>query len=304
MMSFPQHAIPYYSAMMKLALASNLILSPSQWHMIILIGAGLWLLFEVWRGWKLGFFRGLLKFLALIVAWFAGSTIVATLSTLFIFLFHTSSSLISSVVGVTVGLLIYFFVNFLSALLFKKTDHYRGFIRGLSGIGGACWGCLFGLFFIWGAISAIRSLGLVGEMRLLQAEQHGLSKTSDPLACNLVRIKKSIELSPLGSWFVQVDPLTSTFYTNTKKSMILLHHHEAFMRFMNAPNTQELLANPIMQKMIHDPQVQQAISSGNLIQLVENENVQRALRDPILWHQLKSFDLSKALNQACKQDQE
>ncbi|MDH4469970.1 MAG: CvpA family protein [Verrucomicrobiae bacterium] len=289
---------------MKFSLASNLILSSSEWQMIICMGASLWLLFEVWRGWQLGFFRGLLKFLALIVAWFAGLTIVATLSTLFIFLFHTSSSLISSVVGVTVGIIIYFIVNFLSALLFKKTNHYRGFLRGLFGIGGACWGLLFGLFFIWGTISLIRSLGLVGEMRLLKAEQQGLPAVSDPLACNLVRIKKSIELGPLGVWFVQVDPLTSAFYANTKKSMILLQDHDAFIRFMNAPNTQELLAQPLMKKMINDPQVQQAISSGNLFQLVENKNVQQALSDPTLWKQLKSFDLSTVLNQACKQGEE
>ncbi|MCF7729364.1 MAG: CvpA family protein [Chthoniobacterales bacterium] len=289
---------------MRFPLASTIILSSSEWQIIICIAAALWLLFEVWKGWQLGFFRGLLKFIALIVAWFAGSAIVATLSTLFIFLFHTSSSLISSVVGVMAGVIIYFLVSFLSALLFKKTNHYHGFFRALFGIGGACWGLLFGLFFLWGTISVIRSLGLVGEMRLLKAQQQGLSTVSDPLACNLVRIKKSLELGPLGVWFVQVDPLTSAFYENTKKSIMLLQDHKAFMRFMNAPKTQQLLAHPLMKKMLYDPQVQQAISSGNLFLLVENKNVQQALSDPILWQQLKSFDLSAVLNQACKQDKD
>ncbi|MFZ4115363.1 MAG: hypothetical protein ACOYK6_01415 [Chthoniobacterales bacterium] len=282
-------------------LASSLILPSSQWQDILLAASIAWLLFETWRGWRLGLIRGFLKFAALIAAWFAGSATAAAINIGLLFFFHAPSPLIPSLLGGIVGLGAYVLINFFSALLFKKTDHYHGFLRGFLGLGGACCGILFGLFFLWGGISAIRSLGLVGEVRLLHAEQQGLPSTSDPLAYNLVRLKKSLELGPLGTWFIQVDPLTPAFYENTKKSMSLMKDHEALIRFINTPSTQKLLSNPSIRKIVNDPEVQKAMTSGNIFLLIENKNVQHAFSDPTLWQELKSFDLSAALKQATRQ---
>lgn len=285
-------------------MTSNLLLPSSQWQEIIYCVAGVWLFFEIWRGWRLGLIRGFLKFMALITAWFAGSATTATLNAVLILFFHAPSPLIPSIAGVLIGTAAYFVISFFSALFFKKTDHYHGFLRGFIGLGGACCGLLFGLFFLWGGISAIRGLGLVGEMRLLHAKQQGLSPKSDPLACNLVRLKKSLELGSLGAWFIQVDPITSGFYENTRKSMIVMKDHDALLRFMNAPNTQKLLANPRISRILHDPEVQQALSTGNLFLLFENKNIQQAFSDATLWQELKSFDLSTALNSAMKPSQD
>lgn len=274
------------------------ILPSSEWQKIICIIAVTWLFFEIWRGWRLGFIRGFLKFIALMIAWFAGSATNALIHTLLMFLFHACSPLISASAGAIMGIIIYFLVNGVASILFKKTDHYRGFTQVVLGIGGACWGLLFGLFFLWGAISAVRSLCLIGEIRLLTLDQKGLPPTTDPIACNLVRIKKSLEWGPVGTWLIQIDPLTSVFYENTKKSMMLIRDHEALTRFLNHPNTQQFLAHPLMKKILNDPQVQQAISSGNLILLLRNKNVHRALSDPTLWQQLQSFHFSSVLNEA------
>lgn len=279
---------------------SNLIIPSSKWQTIICIFAVLWLLLEGLRGWRLGLIRGFLKILALLVAWLAGSATAATCNTALLLFFHAPSPLIPSIAGTIVGIGIYFLISFFSALFFKKTDHYDGFFRGLLGLGGACCGLLFGLFFLWGSISVVRNLGFLGEMRLLYTEQQGLSPKSDPLACNLVQLKKSLELGPFGAWLIQVDPLTPVFYENTKKSMVLMKDHEVLIRFMNAPSTQKFLTNPHIIKMLHDPEVQQAISSGNLLFLIENKNVQDAFSDSTLWQELQSFDFSKTLNQAMK----
>jgi hypothetical protein len=230
-----------------------------------------------------------------------GSATAAAIYIGLLFFFHAPSPLIPGLVGGMMGLGAYLLISFFSAFLFKKTDHYHGFLRGFLGLGGACCGLLFGLFFLWGGISAIRSLALVGEVRLLRAEQQGLPSMSDPWACNLVRLKKSLESGSLGAWFIQVDPLTSTFYENTKKSMTVMKDHEALIRFMNAPSTQKLLSNPSIRKIVNDPAVQQAMTSGNIFLLVQNKNVQRAFSDPTLWQELKSFDFSDALKQATRQ---
>lgn len=276
-------------------------ISPSaEWQQIILMIAGAWLLFETWRGWQLGLIRGILRFLALIVAWFIGSATAATMSAALALFVHTPSPLIPAIIAAVIGLAVYLFIAFLSALLFKKTAHHRGFIRTFLGLGGALCGFLFGLFFLWGGISAVRSLGLLGEIRLMKAEQRGASPASDPLACNLVRLKKSLEMGALGGWFVQIDPFTTIFYETTRKSMMVLKDHDALMRFMSAPATQELLANPHLAHLLRDPQFQEAIATGNIFPLFQNSNVQQLFRDPQLIQQLKSFHLSETLDYALK----
>ena len=277
------------------------ILPSSEWQKILLIIAVIWLLIELWRGWRLGLIRGLLKFIALILAWFAGLAATSMIHALLLFLFHISSPLIPGSAGLILGLIVYFLVNGVSSLLFKKTNHYRGFMQVVLGMGGACWGLLFGLFFLWGSISAVRSLGLLGEIRLLNSEKKGLPPSADPVACNLVSIKRALEGGHWGVWLMQVDPLSSLFYENTKNTIMMLSDHEALTRFLNDPNTQHFLSHPLMQKMLHDPQVQLAISSGNFMLLLGNKNIHRAFNDPTLWQQIKSFNLSTTLNAATNQ---
>ena len=137
-------------------------------------------------------------------------------------------------------------------------------------------------------------------MRLLKVEQRGLPASSDPFDCNLVRLKKSLEAGPTGQWLTQADPLSATFYETTRKSMLVVKDRETALRFINAPGTQKLLRNPSIAKLLQDPQVQEAMASGNIMPLFQNKNVQRAFQDPVLFKELKDFDLLGALNYALK----
>ena len=276
------------------------ILPSAQWQQVTLIIAGAWLLFEMWRGWQLGIIRGVLRFMALLVAWFAGSATAAAMNAILVLFFQAPSPVISTIAAALVGLSIYFIIALFSGLLFKRTSHHSGLLQWIFGLGGAVCGLLFGLFFLWGGISVIRSLGLLGEMRLLKVEQQGLPASSDPLACNLVRLKKSLEIGPTGKWLTQLDPLSPAFYETTRKSMLVVKDRETMLRFMNAPSTQKLLANPSLAKLLQDHQVQEAMASGNIILLFQNKNVQRAFQDPVLFQELKDFDLLGALNYALK----
>jgi len=175
----------------------NSILPSAQWQQVILIIAGIWLLFEMWRGWQLGLIRGILRFMALLVAWFAGSATAAAMNALLLLFFQAPFPVISTIAAALVGLGLYVIIAFFSGLLFKRTNHHNGFFRWIFGLGGTVCGLLFGLFFLWGGISVIRTLGVLGEMRLIKVEQQGLPATSDSLGCNLVRLNKSLEAGPL-----------------------------------------------------------------------------------------------------------
>ena len=283
-----------YSALIE---RSSVSASP-QWQHWILLAAVAWLLFETWRGWRLGLIRGLLRILTLIAAWLAASAAAAATSAALAIFFQTPPSIFPTIAATIVGLGIYTLSAFIAGLLFKKTTDHHGIIRCILGFGGAFCGLLFGLFFLWGSVSLIRSLGVLGEMRLMEARQRGLRPESDVLACNLVRLGKSLELGSTGHFLIKTDPLSTTFYDNTRKLMAVVNDREALMRFIAAPATQKLLQNPRVMMVLRDPEVQSALAAHDILPLFENKNIQAAFHDSKLMDQLKSFDLTGALNYA------
>lgn len=276
-------------------------ISPStQWQHWILIVALAWLLLETWRGWRLGLIRGAIRFMTLVASWLGASAAAAMTSATLSIFFHTPPSFLPTIAATLVGLGIYTFSAFVSGLLFKRTTHHHGIIRWILGFGGAICGFLFGLFLLWGAISLVRSLGVLGEMRLMEAKQRGVPPSSDHLACNLVKLGKSLEVGSMGHFLIEADPLSATFYDNTRKVMTVVNDHEALMRFIMAPNTQQLLQNPHIMALLQDPEVQQALKEHNIIPLFENKNIRDVFHDPELLQELKSFDLTATLNNALK----
>lgn len=270
------------------------------WQQLLLLAGCGWLLFEIRNGWKLGLIRGAMKLLALFAAWFVGAAVIK-MSNSFLFLFtSTPSSLLSGVVAVIIGVIIYYFLLLFSALFFKKTEHYQGFIRWILGLGGAFCGLIVGLFFIWGGISLIRSAGIVAEMRLTQGQQRGRSLSSDHLECTLIKLKKSLEMGSIGAWLTQWDPLSGHFNETTQESMRLLENPEALQRFVEEPSTQRILRLPSVERMLRDPVVQEALRSGNVLPLFQNKNVQALLRDPQFYGELKSFNFSETLEESVK----
>lgn len=273
--------------------------SPSaQWQHWILIVASLWLLLETWRGWKLGLIRGILRFMTLIAAWLAAEAAAVATSAGFAIFFHKTPSILPAVVATIVGLAIYSFAAFISGLLFKRTTDHHGIFRFILGIGGALCGFLFGLLILWGGISLVRSLGVLGEMRLMEARQKGLPPSSDAMACNLVRLARSLELGSTGQLFVQLDPLSTTFYDNARKFMKVANDRDALMRFITAPSTQRLLQNRHVMALLNDAQVQEGLAAHNIFSLLENKNVKAALHDPELLKEIKSFHLTETLKYA------
>ena len=277
------------------------MIAPSaQWQQWIFIAALAWLLFEMWRGWRLGLIRGVLRIIILVAAWVAASAAAASTTTALALFFQRPSSLLPTVAAVIVGFAIYLLGAFLSGLLLKRTEHHHGLLRGILGIGGACCGLLFGLFFLWGGVSLIRTLGLFGEMRLLEARHQGRSITNDTLACNLVRLEKSLEMGPTGQFLITTDPLSTTFYDNTRKSMAVMQNPEVLRRFLQAPSAQKILQNDSMMQLLHDPEIQEELRSGSILALMHNQHVEAIFHDSKLMQQLKEFDLTSALNYALK----
>ena len=277
------------------------MLQPSaEWQHWIFIAGLAWLLFEMWRGWRLGMIRGMVKIFLLIAAWIGASAVAAATSAALAVFFRTPSTAIPAAIAALVGLTIYFLGTLLAGFLLKRTEHHHGLLQTIFGIGGACCGLLFGLFFLWGGISLVRSLGLFGEMRLMEAQRKGCPLKDESFACNLVRLERSLEMGPVGQFLISTDPLSPAFYENTRKSMKVMQDSEAFQRFLQSPNVERLLMNPRLNHVLNNRELQDEIKIGNIPAVFHDPDIQALLHDPQVMKELKQFELSEALDYALK----
>ena len=270
----------------------------AQWQQYIFIAAILFLLWEIWCGWRLGAVRGLLRLAALFCAWIGGSTAAGATGTVVAFFSKVPPLIEPAVAGLTVGIGIYIGISFVAGLLFKKTDDHTGVIRLGFGLGGAACGVIYGLLFLWAGITLIRGMGALGELRVVQARNEGRTLSTENSALFLIKLKESLELGVTGKNLKKADPLPTAFYDNIVKISMVAGSQDAIERFVQYPGTLKIIANPHIAALIQDPALEKAAEKKNILPLLQNKHVLAAANDPQLLSQLKEFDLTEALNYA------
>jgi hypothetical protein len=269
-----------------------------EWQRYIFIAATLFLIWEIWRGWKYGAVRSLLRLAALFCAWIGGTTAAGATGTVIGFVTKEPPLLAPAIVGVSVAIGIYIILSLLAGLLFKTTEHHAGVVRWGFGVGGAFCGLIYGLLLLWGGITMIRGLGALGELRVVQARNEGRSLESEKKALFLIKLKESLELGATGKTLKNADPLPTSFYDNIVKVSMVAGNQQALERFCQYPETLKIIANPHVAALLQDPQLEKAAQSRNIIPLIHNKHVQAAMNDPKLMAQFQAFDLTAALDYA------
>ena len=82
-----------------------------EWQRYIFIAATLFLIWEIWRGWKYGAVRGLLRLAALFCAWIGGTTAAGATGTVIGFVTKEPPLLAPAIVGVSVAVGIYIILS-------------------------------------------------------------------------------------------------------------------------------------------------------------------------------------------------
>jgi hypothetical protein len=255
------------------------------------LAAGLYLLFEIWRGWRRGVMRHGMSVFALLVAGGVGwvfAWMTGFLSDRIIPLPYPGGRLIF---GLVAGLAFYFAAVALSSLLFKKTAQQpAGIVRLFYGAGGGLFGLIFGLLILWGGISLFRTLGAVAEAR-----------QTAPGDEQLVAIKESLEEGTTGSIVEQVDIVPPNIYAIITKLLRVTQSPEATARFLAYPQTQQLIMQPKLAELFADPSVAGAASEGSYLSLLTNPKLAEIASDASVQESFKSFELQKALDYALQE---
>jgi len=255
------------------------------------LAAGLYLLFEIWRGWRRGVVRHGISVLALLTAGGVG------------WIFAWMTGLVADLVvpfpypvgrvlfGLAAGLAFYAAAVVLSSLLFRKTSEQEpGLGRLLYGAGGAVFGLVFGLLILWGGLSIFRALGAVAEARPEVAAE-----------APLVAIKESLEEGVTGRLVDKVDIVPANVYGLITKLLRVTQSPEATARFFEYPGTQELLAGGNLGQFFTDPDLAEAAAGGNVFGLLTNPKLFEIASDPGVQQAVTGFDLEKALDYALQE---
>ncbi len=258
------------------------------WQNAILYAAALFLLWEVFAGWRRGLIRSALHFGAFVASGLLGLLVGQGVAAVVGMILPGVSFFVGLAVGGVVALFVLGLCLFLSALLFKRTSQQPpGLTRWLFGLGGAVFGLLTGLFLLWGGISLVRASGALAQANKDAAESSVLAT-----------LKNSLEQGPLGGVVESVDILPTEAYARIARVGELSKNPDAMMRFLDDPGVQEILSHPRMQAVLNDPQVVQASETQNYLVLFQSRTILEAASDPSLQKLVLELDLQKALDHA------
>ena len=294
------------------------IAGSSLWQTIFLSFAIVLILFEVFRGWRHGVMRQLMRVAAIVAAYaaayFGGDLLVPLLRPWL----KVPDLLISAVAGGILAVIVYGIISSLGSILFKRTaQQSSGTVRLIYGLGGALAGIGFGAFFIWLILVGIRSVGSIAEAQVQSRTKSPANARSAPrpqpeepptpsldtdsLMTLLARLKNSVELGSLGAVIKKSDAMPTGAYQTLGDLGTVLANPETARKLLSYPGLRELSEEPKIVALRNDPEVAEMMAQGRIFELVRHPRIVEALNDPALAERIRRFDLKKAIAYAAKE---
>ncbi|MBJ7258203.1 MAG: hypothetical protein JHD33_01590 [Chthoniobacterales bacterium] len=264
------------------------------------LAAGLYLLFEIFRGWRRGVVRHGVSVFALLTAGGIGWIFAWMTGFIADRVIPLPAPIGRAIFGLAAGVAFYLAAVVLSSLLFKKTSQQSaGLVRLVYGIGGAFFGLIFGLLVLWGGVTIFRTLGAVAQGKEELAAQGAVATTAAD--SGLVAVKASLEQGAAGGFIDKVDILPASFYGALTKLVQVTGSPGAAARLFSYPPLQELLAQPKIAAVFTEPAVAKAAAEGNYFALLSSPQLSAAASDPEVQKSFTGFDWQKALDYALQE---
>ncbi len=277
------------------------------WHTPLLVLALGFVLFQAWKGWRLGIVRQLLRIAAIgssyAVAVFWGGALVPVLRPL-----GLPDAVLRWVGGALLGMGTFLAVSMLAAVLFKKTtDQSLRLVRWGYGALGALAGVCLGLVYLWASLLVIRVLGSVAPPPTQARSAGPTQEVSSTVALarsvtrGLGEVKEVLDQEGPRSVIDRLDPLPGNLAGVLSKMGQVTSAPQALLRLQTYSGLKPLLHNPKIQALQRDPEVARAAGSrdlGKYLGLLLHPKVVDALNDEQVVALLKEVDLEKALDYA------
>ena len=270
------------------------------WQNALLYGASLFLLWEIYGGWRRGVIRSGLHFGAFVLSGFLGIMVGQAIAAVVAIVMPGVSFFAGLGVGLAVTLIVLAICLFLSAILFKRTyQQPPGFVRTMFGLGGAFFGLLTGVFILWGTVSLVRAAGALAQSSMAGQKP----KDATALAQGLATLKESLEMGSIGALVKSVDILPNEAYDHIVRLSKLTADPDAMVRFLDYPGVMKIVAHPRIQAILQDRDLVAASEKQDYAAILRNPALMKAVSDPSLQKLVMGLDLQKALDYAMPPDQ-
>ncbi len=270
------------------------------WQNALLYGASLFLLWEIYGGWRRGVIRSGLHFGAFVLSGFLGIMVGQAIAAVVAIVMPGVSFFAGLGVGLAVTLIVLAICLFLSAILFKRTyQQPPGFVRTMFGLGGAFFGLLTGVFILWGTVSLVRAAGALAQSSMAGQKP----KDAPALAQGLATLKESLEMGSIGALVKSVDILPNEAYDHIVRLSKLTADPDAMVRFLDYPGVMKIVAHPRIQAILQDRDLVAASEKQDYAAILRNPALMKAVSDPSLQKLVMGLDLQKALDYAMPPDQ-
>lgn len=260
--------------------------------LVVIIGASLFALFMVWRGWRLGVMRLSFGLAGLALGYSIGSSSGAFLAAKIPLLPEYVSSVVT---GILCALVCYVAARILGAILFKRTAQQESTIlRWSYGLLGGCLGLAEAAVVLW--------LAAVGTH--LSSSAHSFYPKEwlpQPLVV-LETLKKSLHEGKLGAVLDLVDPVPLAYYSAVQNGFKVFQDPQALGRFLQSPAAKQLAEHPKVVALRNDPDFQRQLQTGNLLELMINSKFLSLLADDQLRSSFLTPEIAQALEDAANKE--
>jgi uncharacterized membrane protein required for colicin V production len=275
------------------------------WQNMFLCGALLLVALRAWRGWHLGVARQVVSLVALAaaypVAYFGGPHLVPLFR-----IFGFPDQILAVLGGALLGLVVFFAINIVGAVLFKRTAQQTvGAVRLSYGLLGALFGALFGVVIVWVAAMGVRVLGTLAETEITaqrqrsgRAVRRAAAPPPNAMIRGLAEMKQSLDQGATGRVIDQVDPIPAKVYATLGKVGQLVQRQESMARFLEYPGIQPLAEHAKIATLQRDPQILKEVEERDYLALLRNPRIVEAANDPEVASLVKQVEFEKALDYA------
>lgn len=276
---------------------------------ITLFGVGLILLFLI-----LGYYRGVLRILAVVFSLVIGALFAGHLSFLFRGWLATSGYVPKALVPlaslVAAGLVVFLaltivFELILSARQKRRKEEGLPPLQGWERFGGALLGGIWGLALVMIIFSGIDIIGRVEEaMAVPPAESNSKDpKKAQPPESTFSSLRKDLNGSVFGPLVQEVNPIDEKVSKTFHDLTVVIADPVLFEKFQNHPTVAILAQDPRMIEIAQDPEIQGHIQNKEFYDLLDNDKIAALLQDKELFHKLKDVDMGAILEEVIQEGQ-
>jgi hypothetical protein len=254
------------------------------------------LLYHVANGWSDGLGRKLFSLLAIAGAilggYFLGWMPVPFLETRF----PLHPTLINGIGSSLMGFVCYLSIKIAGLIFTKRTKDHEGLSKTLSGIGGGLLGLGVGVVWLYLILTGLR---FVNNLVNSDISPTAVSNEDRGFIGEILNdVEEVVEEGPLKKIYSTVDPITPDIYRMTAKSAHILRNSEAKDSFINSPEVQSLIRDPLFTKYANDSEIRPLLENKEFKKIVTHPKTADLIKDPSFTKLIKEYDLENAMDRA------